>query len=141
MPTAQVNNTPSKPLGAQASDAIKRLGGDPDKYCVSKHHKPTAHLDTDTEGVSTVLPPVLGDHDIHTESPAWLQSLVSGEVDIEDLADELAQTIREDPRFLQKAWWQTFLDYLIALVPARLIAQSERLTYVRERLRQQEAKG
>ena len=143
MRTTHTKNTTTSALPAldpRASDAIKRLGGDPGDYCTPKHQKPKALLGSDIEDESTVLPLDTGNHDIDTESPAWLQSLVSGEVEVEDLADELAQSIREDPRFLQRAWWQRFLDYLITLVPNRLIAMAERLTDVRKRLREQDSK-
>lgn len=138
MRTPHANNRPPKALGSQASDAIKRLGGDPDNYRVPNRPHPTDHLESNNTDESAALPAATRDHGIHAEPPAWLQSLISGKVDIEDIADELAACIREDPRFIQRAWWQSFLDCLVAFVPSRLIAMAERLTACRERLRKQE---
>jgi hypothetical protein len=138
MRTPHTNNTTSKALGSQASDAIKRLGGNPDNYRVPKRPHSTDHLESTNTNESTALPAATRDHGIHSEPPAWLHSLISGKVDIEDIADELATCIREDPRFIQRTWWQTFLDCLVAIVPSRLIAMAERLTDSRECLRKQE---
>lgn len=135
-------------LSDRAREVIGRLGGDPDAPPATpdttpevdqpassgNHDSHTAPPLTASQPPPNLDLPTLGYDDIAEAPPGWLEAFLSEEIEVEALAERLAQTIREDPRFMRTAWWQRLLQKLIACTPGRLIAMAESLVVARDRL-------
>lgn len=126
---------PSQPpqLSGQASDMIRGLGGDPEAYEPDATHAQGPVTTTNNSDTGLELSPCVNQHSAD-DYPAWLSAFLAGEFEVEALADNLAQAIQEDPRFMEHPWWRRVVERLSAFLPEWLIALADAMAQVRHRL-------
>ncbi|MFN3166992.1 MAG: hypothetical protein ACE37H_08005 [Phycisphaeraceae bacterium] len=130
-------------FGKETADILDQLGGEPRvpgpalpasngrSHGRSKQDvSPEAATTAGSARTDTVTHPV----EEEGATPGWLDPFLKGELEVEEVAERLADEIRRDPRLMHTAWWQLFLNRLVAVLPDRLLDMAERLSDIRHRL-------